>query len=544
MNNKYIIWLALILVISLLARVATLNSEWIDVDEGNYLYDAKLLSEGAMPFQDFYMKEFLYTFVLSSYGKIFGLSLMGIRFLSAIFSLVTIIFMYKIGSRLYDNKTGIAAAALYAFMPFAIFWNNLVRESVLGIMLMTIAVYYLIKFIKTENFLDIGMNALFLFLAFITRRSMIFFLLAEALLLIYMHRNRIRFLIKSFAYAVLGASLPFLLLLAYSYAIDANFLKMLGFEFSPITNAFSWQQFLGQRILLPYWLLREAAYAIVPLMIVILFTLKDRLRWFLFGFFSILVLTSAFAFEYAVLKFPERMSQYPVPSAWFYIASLAYLAAFFAVSYKILKSGHIFEETNKTALLWLVSIMAFYAIYSRFHVVYFAEAIPATIILITPFLTRLYNEKNLLSKLFFMLFAIGMVLSAYFYIEYHGLNNKWSIETANDAAAYVKENTNAGDEIFTPLTFIAIMSERELVLNITHPLYYHFDGAGDIDIAGTPSFKTIMNYMDKNNIKYVIADDYMDVTYYSMKPDLKNYIEQNYALEKQIDGISVLARKR
>ena len=86
MNNKHLILLALILVISLLARVATLNSEWIDVDEGNYLYDAKLLSEGAMPFQDFYMKEFLYTFVLSSYGKIFGLSLMGIRFLSAIFS--------------------------------------------------------------------------------------------------------------------------------------------------------------------------------------------------------------------------------------------------------------------------------------------------------------------------------------------------------------------------------------------------------------------------------------------------------------------------
>ncbi len=544
MNNKHLILLALILAVSLIARVATINSEWIDVDEGNYLYDAKLLSEGAMPFQDFYMKEFLYTFIMSSYGKIFSISLIGMRFLSVIFSLVTIIFMYKIGSILYGNKIGIIAAALYAFMPFAIFWNNLVRESVLGIMLMTIAVYYLIKFTKTENFIDIGMNAIFLFLAFVTRRSMVFFLIAELLLLGYIYRNRIRFLLKSLAYAILGAGLPFFLLWAYSYATEANFLKMLGFEFSPITNAFSWQQFIGQRILLPYWLLREASYAIVPLLIVILLALKERLRWFLFGLFSILGLISAFAFEYAVLKFPERMSQYPMPPIWFYAVSLAYLAAFFAVSYKILKSGYIFERIDKIALLWLVSIIAFYAIYSRFHVVYFAEALPASIILITPFLTRLYEEKNLLSKLFFMLFIIGVALSGYFYIEYHGLNNKWSIETANDATAYVKEHTNAGDEIFTPLTFIAIMSGRGLVLNITHPLYYHFDGAGEVDVAGIPSFKTIIDYMDKNDVKYVIADDYMDVTYYSMKPDLKEYIGQNYALEKKIDGINILARKR
>ena len=72
MRNKYLIWLLVILLLGLFIRIITINYEWIDVDEGNYLSDAKLLAENLIPFKDFYMKEVLYTLSLSLFGKLFG----------------------------------------------------------------------------------------------------------------------------------------------------------------------------------------------------------------------------------------------------------------------------------------------------------------------------------------------------------------------------------------------------------------------------------------------------------------------------------------
>ncbi|MBS3095480.1 glycosyltransferase family 39 protein [Candidatus Woesearchaeota archaeon] len=542
MGRKESWTLIAILALGFLLRIIAANSEWIDVDEGNYLYDAKLLSEEQKPFEDFYMKEVFYTSILSFFGEIFGFSLFLGRILSALFSLVTIIFVYKIGSLIYGKKTGLIAACIYAFIPFSIFWNVLVRESVLEIMLMTVSAYYIIRFTKMEAFSDMVLHALFLFMALLTRRSIFLFVLAELALLAYMYRSRLRFLLVSFFYGLIGVLMPLALLIFYSYAIDASFLKMLGIEFSPVTQAFSWKQFFGQRILLPYWLLREASYVILPLLIVLLYKLRNRTRYLVFSLLFAALFFSSFAFEYALFKFPDRMAQYPVPPLAFFILSMVYLTALFAISYRFLNRNY-FIGLDRFIVLWVFSIIAFYSAYSRFHVVYIAEMLPAAVILITPFLRRLYEEKETVNKTFLVILLFGISLSAFFYVEYHGLNNKWDPDIAEKAALYIKENSHKEDEIFTPMTFVPIIADRKLVLNITHPLYYHFEGAGDADKVGVPSFKTIIEYMDRNEVKYVVIDEYVDVTYYSINPVLKYYIESNYAVEKEFDGIKILARK-
>src|SRR3989344_9546366 len=104
MERKYLMILIAILALSFAFRIAAINYEWIDVDEGNYLYDAKLLSDGAKPFEDFYMKEVFYTSLLAGAGKAFGFTLFLGRLLSAVFSIITIIFIYKIGKELNNPK--------------------------------------------------------------------------------------------------------------------------------------------------------------------------------------------------------------------------------------------------------------------------------------------------------------------------------------------------------------------------------------------------------------------------------------------------------
>jgi|SRR3989344_2351113 len=542
MRNKYLIWLLVILLLGLFIRIITINYEWIDVDEGNYLSDAKLLAENLIPFKDFYMKEVLYTLSLSLFGKLFGFSLFFGRFLSVIFSIATIFFVYKIGSLLHDKRLGVIAAGIYAFIPFAIFWNNLIRESVLMIMLFTIAVYYIIKFTKTNNFLHISLHTFFLFLALLTRRSIILFVLAEIFLLAYMYRNETKILSRIFLYGGFGILLPLILLFLYSYVINADFLKLLGFEFLPFTSAFSLEQFIGQRVLLPYWFFREAPYITILSFIVLISRFKSKAKTTIISIFLFVILASAFAYEYLILRFPERMSQYPVTSNVFFMISIAYTLILFLLSFSMLKYNFYGEKQNKFILLWIFSIIAFYLFYSRFHVVYLAEIMPALAVISAPFLSRL-DYKNLLTMAFFIVILIGVVLSAVFYVSYHGLNNKWSSNSLNDVASYVRDNSDVNDEIFTPLTMVPIMADRKLALDITHPLLYHFEGIGEDDAVGAPSFKTIIDYMDKNKVKYVVADDYMDVTYYSTKPDIKIYIENNYILEKKIGDILILRRK-
>jgi len=540
---KYAVLLSLIILLGFAAKYIIINYEWIDTDEGNYIYDAKLLLEGARPFEDFYLKDVMYISILALFGKIFGFSLIIGRLLSIIFSLVTAIFVYKIGSMLHDKKTGLVACIIYIFMPFTIFWDSLIREYTLLMMLVGIAIYYAIKFTRTEKPAYMIANSFFMFLALLTRRSVALLIIMELILLAYMYRNRLNFMLKTFIYGFIGIAVPLVLLLIYSYALDASFIKMLGFEFTPYIEIFSWQQFLGLRAVLPYWLFREASFIMALCIIVLAYnSSKSMKKIMLFGVLF-LVVTSEIIFWYLITFFPKRMGQYPITSEWFILTGLFYAVLLFVTAYYESISNLTKHRQNGFILIWFFSMIAFYFFYPRWHVVYFMELMPAAAIMAAPLLKELFRNKTVLNKTFLFVLLIGIVLSTVFYVNYHGISNKWSPRDANEIALYIKENSNKNDEIFTPLTFIPILAERKLALNISHPLFYHFEGAGEEDKVGVPSFNTIIDYMERNNVKYVVTNNQMDVTYYALKPYIMEYIEENYVLEKDFGGTQVLVRR-
>jgi len=72
-------------------------------------------------------KQVFYYAALHYYTRIFGLSEISLRSMSVIFSLVTLVLVFALGSEMFDRNTALAAAAMWAFNPLAVVFARTAR---------------------------------------------------------------------------------------------------------------------------------------------------------------------------------------------------------------------------------------------------------------------------------------------------------------------------------------------------------------------------------------------------------------------------------
>ena len=72
-------------------------------------------------------KQVFYYVVLHYYTRIFGLSEISLRSMSAIFSLATLMLVFALGCEMFDESTALAAAAMWAFNPLAVVFAHTAR---------------------------------------------------------------------------------------------------------------------------------------------------------------------------------------------------------------------------------------------------------------------------------------------------------------------------------------------------------------------------------------------------------------------------------
>ncbi|MGH7925756.1 MAG: glycosyltransferase family 39 protein [Candidatus Binatus sp.] len=72
-------------------------------------------------------KQVFYYIVLHYYARIFGLSELSLRSMSVIFSLLALALVYALGREMLDDNTALAAAAIWAFNPFAVAFARTAR---------------------------------------------------------------------------------------------------------------------------------------------------------------------------------------------------------------------------------------------------------------------------------------------------------------------------------------------------------------------------------------------------------------------------------
>ncbi|HEY52736.1 MAG TPA: hypothetical protein G4N94_04695 [Caldilineae bacterium] len=85
-----------------------------------------------------------YYLILSAWGKVFGLSEVGARSLSALFGVLLVWIVYLLGARLRNSLTGLIAAALAAVNPFLIFYSQEARMYELLALCAAITAYALV----------------------------------------------------------------------------------------------------------------------------------------------------------------------------------------------------------------------------------------------------------------------------------------------------------------------------------------------------------------------------------------------------------------
>ena len=93
-------------------------------------------------------KQVFYYVVLHYYTQIFGLSEISLRSMSVIFSLMTLALVFALGCEMFDESTALAAAAMWAFNPFAVVFAHAARMYP---MLIAIALAHLLTLLRVRS---------------------------------------------------------------------------------------------------------------------------------------------------------------------------------------------------------------------------------------------------------------------------------------------------------------------------------------------------------------------------------------------------------
>lgn len=151
----------LILIGGLILRLISLNqSLWLD--EATSALAAKMsLSDLFTKFLPGDFHPPLYYLILKYWTAIFGYSEIALRVSSIVFGIVTVYFVYLIGKKIFNSKTGLVASALLATSGLAIYYSQETRMYALAAMLISASVYFFLtkKWILFGIFLGlIGMT--------------------------------------------------------------------------------------------------------------------------------------------------------------------------------------------------------------------------------------------------------------------------------------------------------------------------------------------------------------------------------------------------
>ena len=110
----------------------------VDGDEGTYLLVARLVAEGQLPYHDFYYPQmYLLPYVYGGWMKVVGFSWYAARLLSAVFSVLLGLLVYRQVANLARSRAwGVLAVVLFATSSLAFGWYPLVKTFVLPTLLL------------------------------------------------------------------------------------------------------------------------------------------------------------------------------------------------------------------------------------------------------------------------------------------------------------------------------------------------------------------------------------------------------------------------
>jgi len=173
-------------------------------------------------------------------------------------------------------------------------------------------------------------------------------------------------------------------------------------------------------------------------------------------------------------------------------------------------------------------------------------------LLFTSFGETLMKKANLnfssLIVIFFLFLLLSVVNGYGYYMRGIREPDFATPDDVSEAAGYIKNHTEPGEEIFAANCAVAFQADRPVIFNLSHPTVYrpsHFPNRTEdfpsLDLINYPQVGEIIRYLNESQVRYIIVDPHMDMNYLDHHSSLRDYIEANYVLEKEFGRIRILA---
>jgi mannosyltransferase len=144
------------------------------------------------------------------WSRVFGFGELGLRSLSAVVGVLTVVAAGGLGRRLFAFRAGVFAATLVAVNPFLIFYSQEARSYSLLVLFSTCALWGFVEAFSRASTRALVAWAVFSALALLTHYFAIFLLIPEAVVLLWRVRDR-RVVLACAAWVLVGAALSPLL---------------------------------------------------------------------------------------------------------------------------------------------------------------------------------------------------------------------------------------------------------------------------------------------------------------------------------------------
>lgn len=175
--------LAAVFAIAIVLRILLFDQVGVWGDAGFYLYDARLILNGGIPFIDFLGRSPLFNFAYAAVAAIFGNNIVTLRAFIISLWMFTGIPVYLIGREIRGHHVGVISVALFLWSPFAIVYGMWANTMGLAALCATTALYLLVRDDSWHWFAAAGV----LFgLAYLSRRSIIVIIGGAGLYALYL----------------------------------------------------------------------------------------------------------------------------------------------------------------------------------------------------------------------------------------------------------------------------------------------------------------------------------------------------------------------
>lgn len=144
MKKKYLI--VLIILLGLFLRIYNLNSESLWSDEGYSINEAKFSIHEIISHMGYNPNPPLYLITLHFWINLFGDSAFSVRFLSFIFSSISLVLLFLLTKRIFDKKTAVFSTLILSLSTFHIYYAQEARSYALFSMLGLLSYYSFYKF--------------------------------------------------------------------------------------------------------------------------------------------------------------------------------------------------------------------------------------------------------------------------------------------------------------------------------------------------------------------------------------------------------------